>query len=65
MNVAASVDNRPMFRHKYGCRPGRSSPAAVATVFGLPDSLDLRAGGRAYRAQVMRRRAGTLGVKFI
>jgi hypothetical protein len=37
----------------------------VAAVFGLPQSFDLRAAGRAFHAQVVHRRSGTLGVRFV
>lgn len=37
----------------------------VASAFGLPDSFELRAGGRTYQARVLRRENGRLAVKFV
>ena len=42
----------------------RGALLSVASVFGLPISFELRAGGQTYRAEVVRRGAGYLGVRF-
>jgi len=42
----------------------RGAFLSVASVFGLPISFELRAGGQTYRAEVVRRGAGFLGVRF-
>jgi len=42
----------------------RGALLSVASVFGLPIIFELRAGGQTYRAEVVRRGAGYLGVRF-
>lgn len=42
----------------------RGAFLSVASVFGLPTSLELRVGGQAYRAEVVRRGAAYISVRF-
>jgi hypothetical protein len=37
----------------------------VASAFGLPETFELRAGGRKYQAMVIHRGMGHVGVKFV
>jgi hypothetical protein len=37
---------------------------SVASVLGLPTAFELRAGGRVYRAYIVRRGIGSLAVRF-
>lgn len=42
----------------------RGAFLSVASLFGLPTSFELRAGGQTYRAEVVRCGAGYLAVRF-
>jgi hypothetical protein len=38
---------------------------AVTSMFGIPDTFELRAAGRTYRVKVTRRAIRSVGVKFV
>jgi hypothetical protein len=43
----------------------RGARLTVASAFGLPDTFELRAGGRTYQVMLTRRGSGHVGVKFV